>query len=140
MSDEELDKSLEDANKKRMHWSGYRKERPEQYDKVYLAWAENKLEKAMRRRKKEGNPEQSFFDNTKALKQLNIKSAEDIKNYPDLKSRIGMSNDDLMKRYNKYVEDMYRVDDEVAGWQDEIKKKTADYNQKYDTPYKSSLK
>jgi len=140
MSDEELDKSLEDANKKRMHWQGYRKERPEQYDKAYLAWAENKLEKAMRRRKKEGNPEQSFFDNTKALKQLNIKSAEDIKNYPDLKSKIGMSNDDLLKRYNKYVEDMYRVDEEVAGWQDEIKKKSAEYEQKYETPYKSISK
>ena len=32
---------------------------------------------------------EDFFDNIKTLKQLNIKSVEDIKNYPDLKSKIG---------------------------------------------------
>jgi len=140
VSDEELDKSLDDANEKRMYWNRYKTENPEQAAKAFLVYAEHKLEKAMRSRKKEKNPEQSFFDNISAMKKLGIKSAKDIKEYPDLETKIGMSSEDLLNRYNKYVNDMYRADEAIAGWQDEIKKKTADYNQKYDTPYKSSLK
>jgi len=140
MSDEELYKSLDDANEKRMHWNGYKTEKPEQAAKAFLVYAEHKLEKLMRARKKEKNPEQSFFDNTSAMKRLGIKSTKDIKEYPDLEAKIGMSSEDLLNRYNKYVNDMYRADEELAGWQDEIKKKTADYNQKYETPYKSILK
>ena len=140
MNDEELDKSLEDANEKRMYWNGYKTEKPEEAAKAFLVYAEHKLERLMRARKKEKNPEQSFFDNTSAMKKLGIKSAKDIKEYPNLETKIGMSSEDLLSRYNKYVNDMYRADEELAGWQDAIKKKTADYNQKYETPYKSVLK
>ena len=140
MSDQELEKSLEAANKNRMDTNAHKQEKPQEADTAFLVYAEHKLEKLMRIRKNEKNPEQLFFTNTDALKKLGIKSTKDIQDYPNLQAKIGMSSEDLLKRYNKFVGDMYRADEELAGWQDEIREKADAYKEKYKTPYKSILK
>jgi len=140
MSDQELEKSLEAANNNRMGTQAHKQEKPQEADTAFLIYAEHKLEKLMRIRKKEKNPEQQFFDNTDALKKLGIKSVKDVEQYPNLQAKIGMSSEDLLKRYHKFVGDMYRADEELAGWQDEIRERAAAYEQKYKTPYKSILK